>query len=397
MSRDCGQCALALIAAWLICPAVVRAAGAAPPGPTAARQRIMVMQLQSTGVAQQISAPLNDIIAREIGQHTGYDVASSDDVDRLTAAQGARQLSGCAQDEECVLEISRKLQADLVVSGSVGMIGQKYVLSLSLTNPRHLGKATGALESVARVDDLPKAVLPCLAKLFKWGKTTEARSTFHLPKGRKLAFAVMDLRPTGLSEETAQNLTQVLTVEVKGVDGASVVSRQDINSMLQLNATKMELGCGDDSCMAQIGGALGVDRLIAGDAGRLGQTFIINLRLIDVRKGEIENRITETFNGDEEQLLRAVRHAGRELLGLNAIGSGRIAITVSQNESQVFVDQALKGRAPLAIESLGIGPHALRVSHDGFFDWHSDVYVDSAETTSIWALMKERPQAWYQR
>ena len=33
----------------------------------------------------------------------------------------------------------------------------------------------------------------------------------------------------------------------------------------------------------------------------------------------------------------------------------------------------------------------------GYFDWHGDVYVDPLETTSIWAQLSPRPQAWYQK
>ena len=364
--------------------------------PAAARQRVMVLDLQATGMDAKLIAPLTDAIAREISKHPDYDVASSDDVRRISALQAAQQEVGCTQDEACLTEISKKLDADLVVNGSVGMVGGSYVLNLTLLRPKSLGNTGRAFQPAKRIEDLPGAVAPCLASLFKWSGGAQTPE-FHVPKGKKLSFAVMDLKPTGLSPETAQNLTQVLSVEVKGVEGASVVSKADISAIVSLESVKTAAGCDTDSCMAEIGGALGVDRLISGDAGKLGSIFMVNLRLIDVRTGTVENRIAESYQGDEEQLLRAVRRAARALLGLQATGTGRIAITASANAADVFVDDQKRGKAPLPVPDLALGRHSVRVSQSGYFDWQGEVYVDPSETTTVWAQLKERPQAWYQK
>lgn len=383
-------------------PAPAPAEGATAPEPAAVAapvaagsKHVLVLDLKVAGLESKVGAALPALIAQEIARHPGYNVSSTDDVQRLMSHEAQKQVVGCSQDDACMVEVSKKLQADLIVNGSVGKVGESLVLNLALVNPKDLGKATGAMETVARVEDLPRAVAPCLAKLFHWDGAQNA--AFHLPKGKKLSFAVLDLRPTGISAVSAQNLTQVLSVTVKSIEGASVISREDIAAMLQLDAAKMSAGCADDSCMAQIGGALGVDRLISGDVGLLGEQYIVNLRLIDVRHGEVENRITETYHGDEEQLLRAVRHAGHALLGLPIEGAGRLAVTATQNAAAVFVDEDKKGQTPIPIDNLKVGRHEVRVAHDGFFDWRGEVYIDPTETTSVWAQLKERPQSWYQK
>ena len=65
-------------------------------------------------------------------------------------------------------------------------------------------------------------------------------------------------------------------------DGASVVGRDDIEAIMKLESAKMSVGCDDASCMAELGGALGVDHLIAGAAGKLGSTFLVNMQLLVV-------------------------------------------------------------------------------------------------------------------
>jgi hypothetical protein len=275
-------------------------------------------------------------------------------------------------------------------------VGRSWVLALTLIDPRAAGGATRASETFAQPEELPNATARAVKTLFHWEGGVE-RTRFQLPKRRKLSFAVFDLRPTGLPTETAQNLTQVLSTEVKGVEGASVVSRDDINALLQLEQAKQKTGCDDAECMAQIGGALGVDLLIAGDAGKLGGLYLVNLRLLNVRTGEVENRATETFAGDEEQLLRAVRRAARSLLGITPAGKGQLAVTASQNTADVFVDDGASGRTPIKLNDLVVGKHQLRVAQSGYFDWHGDVYVDPWETTSVWAQLSPRPQPWYRQ
>jgi hypothetical protein len=361
-----------------------------------AHKRVMVLDIRTRQADAGSLPAITSVIAEAIAKHPAYDVASSDDVRKTMSRLRSTAAAGTESDDALVAGLYQKVDADLIVQGSVGRLGQTYVISLSLIDTKALAGAPGVTATAEQPEDLARAALTCLDRLFKWGGTPEA-SAFHLPKGKKLSFAISDLKPTGISAETAQNLTQLLSVEVKGVQGASVVSHDDIAAMLQLSAQKMAVGCGDDNCMVQIAGALAVDRLISGDAGKLGDTYIVNLRLIDVRHGTVENRVTETYRGEEEQLLHAVQHAGRKLLGLAAAGTGRLAITANQSPAAVFVDDQQRGQAPLPVEALLPGQHAVRISRDGFFDWQGDVYVDPGQTTSLWAQLKERPQQWYQK
>jgi hypothetical protein len=110
-----------------------------------------------------------------------------------------------------------------------------------------------------------------------------------------------------------------------------------------------------------------------------------------------DNRITESFNGEEDQLLRAVRHASRRLLGVEAAGSGKIAVTTSHPGASVFIDGTEHGQTPLAVEKLPPGRHQVRLARSGFFDWQGDYYVDPLETTNVWAQLSERPAKWYQK
>ena len=211
--------------------------------------------------------------------------------------------------------------------------------------------------------------------------------------------AVFELKTAGLSDAVARNLPQVLTAEVAEIDGTSVISTDDIASMLKLQEKKMLLGCLDDSaCMAEIGGALGVDMLLVGQAGKLGASYVVSLRLVGVREVVVASRVTETFKGIEDQLLPAVRLAGRRLLGITDESPGAIVVTSNEQEAEVYIDEEKVGELPMpALRDLAPGRHAVRVRKEDFIDWRSDIYVEPGSTTPLWAEMVEAPVPWFRR
>lgn len=357
---------------------------------------ILVMDLQATGVDDQAAATLAAALAERLATVPGLRVSTMADIrDTLTLEQ-TRQLLGCREDTACMAEVTDAMRADLVLTGSVGTIGNSVVLSLTLVDAaaaRPLGRAS---ETATDLDALPALLPGMVARLF--GSDVDA-TRFRLQQGQEFSFAVFDLAPTGVSRQVARNLTQILSVEIKRIEGTRVVSRDDLTAMLQLEQDKSLLGCKDDTmCIVEIGGALGVDKLVVGQVGKLAARYVISLRMIDPRRARVDSRVTESFRGDEEQLIRAVRHAGRRLLGVGQDAHGTLAVSATEEEAYIYLDAVKRGRLPMPpVAELPAGRHTLRVAKDGYFDWRSDVYVDPAETTAVWARLEERPARWYQK
>ena len=57
------------------------------------------------------------------------------------------------------------------------------------------------------------------------------------------------------------------------------------------------LGCETDACMAELGGALGADRLVAGDIAKLGESFLMHLRVVDVKKVRVAAQADRRLRG----------------------------------------------------------------------------------------------------
>ena len=89
----------------------------------------------------------------------------------------------------------------------------------------------------------------------------------------------------GLAAETASLLQDTLVNRLSSRPGFEVVTPADIAATLGLERQRALLGCADDgtSCAVELAGALGVDGLITGSVGRVGQSFVLNVKVVSAR------------------------------------------------------------------------------------------------------------------
>lgn len=110
--------------------------------------------------------------------------------------------------------------------------------------------------------------------------------------------AVLQLQAgEGVPATTAAAITEAIVAEVRKQSDAEVITQREISSILSLENQKAMLGCSTDACMAELGGALGADRLVAGDMARLGESFLLHIRLIEVKKVRVAAQADRRLRG----------------------------------------------------------------------------------------------------
>ena len=62
-------------------------------------------------------------------------------------------------------------------------------------------------------------------------------------------------------------------------------------------------GCTSDECAVEVGQLLGVTQMLAGSIGKVGSTYSIDLRIIDVESGTIIQSVTHDCGGAIDDLL----------------------------------------------------------------------------------------------
>ena len=381
---------------WLLLLLVPQVAGAAEEEAAleSAEDTLLIADFKAVDVPPEEAAALNAEVAGAVAELSPYKVMTVSEINRMVELQKTLRDMGCS-DESCVAELSKIANAKVVLTGSVGRVGDEYTFNIALVEV----STTTPLGHAARTSRTPgelREAIPDMVKEVLGDKASESKARYQLPEGKTISFAVLDLKPLGIEKDTAINLTEVLAAEVKGIEGTSVVSRSDIASMLQMEANKDAFDCTDDtSCLAEIGGALGVDQLIVGDVGKVGERFVVSLRIVDARNPQALSRVNESFEGLESQLVLAVKHAVRDLLGIAGTDPGEVVVEASEEEAVVSLNGNLLGPVPITdLTDVGAGRHTVLVTKPGFYDWRSDIYVAPFETTKVWAEMLEKPVRW---
>ncbi len=114
---------------------------------------------------------------------------------------------------------------------------------------------------------------------------------------------------TGVKKGVARLLNEAMLSRLKASKRFSnVLGSSDFKAMLTLEQQKAALGCDDDSCLAELGGALGVPFLFGADVGVVGGRFLLNLKILRVDEATVADRRT-TIYASEGELLEGLDEA----------------------------------------------------------------------------------------
>lgn len=143
---------------------------------------------------------------------------------------------------------------------------------------------------------------------------------------QKITAAVMDLEAKqGVSAGVASMLSDYLRTQLVNTQKITIVTRENMEQILREQSFQMS-GCTSNECIVQMGQLLGVRKMITGSIGKLGTTYLLSLKIIDVQSGEIEKAETEECASCEEQeILGSVRIISQKIVGLAVSGIEKIS------------------------------------------------------------------------
>lgn len=142
-------------------------------------------------------------------------------------------------------------------------------------------------------------------------------SAFGGPKeGKgKTKIAILELKAErGLDEGLVKLLNELLLTEFGRSGEYEVIGGSDLASLLQLEEKKQMMSCDNIACLSELGGALGVDKLAAANIGKIGSFYLVNVKIINVRKAKVERRVSYKVQGIEDKLIRAISASVKELI-----------------------------------------------------------------------------------
>ncbi len=125
--------------------------------------------------------------------------------------------------------------------------------------------------------------------------------------------AILDLEgQAGVTEQEASTLTQWLQARIINTNVFTVLERGKMQDILNEQGFQVS-GCTGGECVVEIGQMLGVEQMIAGSIGKIGDIHTLNVRLFSVQSGEIIRTVSRTYQGSKEGLLGTVEEIAYEI------------------------------------------------------------------------------------
>lgn len=123
------------------------------------------------------------------------------------------------------------------------------------------------------------------------------------PSSRAPLIAVTSFDAPSLDPDAQASIVSALSSALLEQGKVRVMEREQMDRILAEQGFSASGACDTNSCALEMGRILAVDQLISGRIGRVGQTYTISARRVDVRTGEVLRSITRNTRGEIDDVL----------------------------------------------------------------------------------------------
>ncbi len=196
----------------------------------------------------------------------------------------------------------------------------------------------------------------------------------------------------GIDQEEAILLTDILSVEIHRSGKFTILNRDDMKAILDEKEFEAVMGCDKDNiCLLQNVEKLAVNKIIAGNIGKLGGKYLISIRMIN-EDGENELMEKETCDcaiSDLDKTMEKVAYNFLKYMGGYAAQEGSIIVESKPKGAKIYLDGDYIGTTPDSIRRIVPGTYKIEVKMDGYKVWTKSVDVKSSEEIRILAKFEQ--------
>ena len=131
----------------------------------------------------------------------------------------------------------------------------------------------------------------------------------------KQTVALLEFEGRGISQLEAKTLTDRLMSEMVNTDAVIMVERNQMDEILNEQGFQQS-GCTSSECAAEVGALLGVQNMVSGSFGKLGNSYTIDAKMFSVETGATIRTVSKTYKGPVDNLLTVIEVVGWEIVGL---------------------------------------------------------------------------------
>jgi len=157
-----------------------------------------------------------------------------------------------------------------------------------------------------------------------------------LAYGEPVRVAVISLEANGVPQEEVRTLTDRLRSTLVASGKFEVLERERVDALLREQALELSGAVNKDDFMAKAGKFLEVSKMIGGSVGKVGATYALSLRMVDVATGKVERTLDREHRGKVEGLLAVITEMGKDLAGLGKTQAAGEFATMRYDHLQVI-------------------------------------------------------------
>jgi formylglycine-generating enzyme required for sulfatase activity len=193
----------------------------------------------------------------------------------------------------------------------------------------------------------------------------------------RIPIAILNLDAKGVKPSVAGVVTESVRYEFSKQKDFDLVAREKMDQLAREKAIQLS-GCTDISCAVQIGKALNVKRMVVGSVGKLGQKYLVFLRVVDVEKENVECSDKGEGEVRVEEIPSLVPSPVRRI---SACLTGK---PIPAESTEVV---GAHGGAPSSGEGAPAGMTFLRVNEQGYKEYKNEkdesvlIYIPAGEFT----------------
>ena len=182
----------------------------------------------------------------------------------------------------------------------------------------------------------------------------------------------------------------------------TLVEREMMNTVLKEQGFQQS-GCTTDECAVQIGQLLGVQQLISGSIGKIGDIYSISIKIIDIETAEIINReVYDCPCKPDELLTIGIKNAISNISGsiqkeeinqnnnVTKSSEGIVEIYSTPSNVRVHIGSKYVGKTPLTLTDYPQGNYTLMLIHPSYNTYRNKLKISAGEGQVLNIKLKKK-------
>ena len=292
---------------------------------------VAVLVFEGRGISLSESTTLSDRFRTALADIGYVRIVEQKMVTDVLVEQGFQQ-TGCTSDE-CAVEVGALLGVQYMIAGSIGKVGETFTIDSRMVSMEtgavvrmkqvtYLGKVDGLIVEMRILAYLMlemEAPAELLAMREEGSALNISSEDLEVIGGfigtTGSTVAVVDFEGRGISSLEAQTLTDRFRTAVATTGAVRLVERRMMMELLDEQGFQQS-GCTSDECAIEVGQLLGLEYMLGGAIGKVGDTFTIDARMISVETGVTERVKELTYEGKVDGLITEVQILAYHMVGV---------------------------------------------------------------------------------